>query len=352
MNLTALLKFVVEKKGTDLFINVGAPPMVKIVGVMRPVGQTPLTTAHVIDIIKAMLTEEQYSDFEEARELDIGYALEGMGRFRLNVYFQKGDPALVARFIVSQIPTIEELNLPQSLEDMALYKRGLVLVVGATGTGKSTTLASMINYRNENTQGHILTIEDPIEFMHSHKKSLISQREIGIDTHSYKSALSSAMRESPDVILIGESRDSETMRSAITFAETGHLCYTTLHANNARQALDRVVNLFPQNLHKQIRSDLAEHLKAIVCQRLPIGTDGQRIPAVEIMMCTPYVQELIREGNIDAIQDAMIKDNDDGSQTFDQALYGLFIEKKISQEEALKHADSKDNLKLMIRFGD
>ena len=352
MNLTALLKFVVDKNGTDLFINVGAPPMIKITGEMKPVGQTPLQANHVNDIIKTMLTDDQYEEFTEKRELDIGYALENLGRFRLNVYFQKGEPALVARFIVSQIPTIEELNLPQSLERLAMIKRGLVLVVGATGTGKSTTLASMINYRNENSSGHILTIEDPVEFMHTHKKSLISQREIGIDTHSYKSALSSAMREAPDVILIGESRDAETMKSAITFAETGHLCYTTLHANNARQAIDRVVNLFPQNLHKQVRSDLAEHLKAIVCQRLPIGQNGQRLPAVEIMMCTPYVQELIREGNIDAISEAMVKDNDDGSQTFDQALYGLFIEKKISEEEALKHADSKDNLKLMIRFGD
>lgn len=352
MNLTALLKFVVEKNGTDLFINVGAPPMVKILGTMKPIGQTPLQSTHVYDIIKAMLNDEQFQELEEMRELDLGYALEGMGRFRLNVYYQKGEPALVARFIVSEIPSIDELNLPSTLEDMAMIKRGLVLVVGATGTGKSTTLASMINYRNENSCGHILTIEDPVEFMHSHKKSLISQREVGIDTLSYKAALTSAMRESPDVILIGECRDSETMRSSITFAETGHLCYTTLHANNARQAIDRVVNLFPQNLHKQIRSDLAEHLKAIVCQRLPIGINGQRIPAVEIMMCTPYVQELIREGDIDTIQEAMVKDNDDGSQTFDQALYGLFIAKKITQEEALKHADSKENLKLMMRFGD
>lgn len=352
MNLTALLKFVVEKNGTDLFINVGAPPMVKILGDMKPVGQTPLTSTHVSDIIQTMLTEEQYQEFIEVRELDIGYSLEGMGRFRLNVYFQKGDPAFVARFIVSEIPSIEDLNLPSLLEDIGMYKRGLVLVVGATGTGKSTTLASMINFRNENSSGHILTIEDPVEFVHSHKKSLISQREIGIDTLSYQAALTSAMRESPDVILIGECRDAQTMKSAITFAETGHLCYTTLHANNARQAIDRIVNLFPQNLHKQVRSDLAEHLKAIVCQRLPIAADGTRIPAVEIMMCTPYVQELIREGNIDAISEAMVKDNDDGSQTFDQALYGLFIEKKITQEEALKHADSKDNLKLMIRFGD
>ncbi len=352
MNLTALLKFVVEKKGTDLFINVGAPPMVKILGIMKPIGQTALSEAHVNEIIKTMLTEEQMLEFEDKLELDLGYTLEGMGRFRLNVYYQKGHPALVARFIVSEIPSLEQLNLPANLEDLALLKRGLVLVVGATGTGKSTTLASMINFRNENSSGHILTIEDPVEFVHSHKKSLISQREIGLDTHSYKSALSSAMREAPDVILIGESRTAETMRSAITFAETGHLCYTTVHANNARQAIDRVVNLYPQNLHKQVRSDLAEHLKAIICQRLPISTDGDRVPAVEIMMCTPYVQELIREGNIDSIQDAMVKDNDDGSQTFDQALYGLFIEKRITQEEVLKCADSKENLKLMIRFGD
>lgn len=352
MNLKALLKFVVDKKGTDLFINVGAPPMIKISGVMKPVGQNTLSAESVHEIIGSMLNDEQKSEFDEKKQIDLGYTVEGCGRFRLNVYYQKGDPALVARYIISEIPSIEALSLPMILEKITTASQGLILVAGATGTGKSTTLAAMLNYRNENMSGHILTIEDPVEFMHSHKKSLISQREIGIDTHTYKDALTSAMRESPDAILIGECRDEETMKYAITFAETGHLCFTTVHANNSKQAIDRIVNLFPQMSHKQVRSDLSEHLKAIICQRLPIDVNGNRVPAVEIMMCTPYIRELIREGEIDKIQEAMIKDNDDGSQTFDQALYGLFIAQRISESEALKHADSKDNLKLMMRFGD
>lgn len=352
MNLKALLKFVVEKKGTDLFINVGAPPMVKILGSMKPVGQVALSSANVRDIIESILTDEQLHEFDSKRQMDIAMSIGDAGRFRMNLYHQKGEPAIVARHIVSEIPSIETLNLPIQLEKIALEKRGLVLVVGATGTGKSTTLASMLNYRNETIAGHILTIEDPIEFMHQHKKSLISQREIGIDALTFQDALMSAMRESPDAILIGECRDQATMKYAMTFAETGHLTFTTVHANNARQAIDRVVNLFPQELHKQVRSDLSEHLKAIISQRLPVATDGSRVPAVEIMMCTPYIQELIKEGEIEKIPEAMVKDNDDGSQTFDQALYGLFIAKKISEEEALRNADSRDNLKLMMRFGD
>lgn len=352
MNLKALLKFVVEKKGTDLFINVGAPPMVKIMDRMKPIGQVALSTDNVQEIVQSLLDDAQQEEFTEKRQMDLAMTIAGAGRFRLNIYHQKGEPAVVARHIAGDIPSIEELNLPLQLEKIALEKRGLVLVVGATGTGKSTTLASMLNYRNETMAGHILTIEDPIEFIHQHKKSLISQREIGIDALTFEDALTSAMRESPDAILIGESRDQKTMKYAITFAETGHLTYTTVHANNARQALDRVVNLFPQELHKQVRSDLSEHLKAIISQRLLVAKDGTRVPAIEIMMCTPYVQELIKEGDIDKIPEAMVKDNDDGSQTFDQALYGLFIASKVSEEEALRHADSKDNLKLMMRFGD
>ena len=352
MNLKALLKFVVEKNGTDLFLNVGAPPMVKLMGSMKPVGQTALSAENIHEIIQTLLSPEKLEEFEKKRQVDLGYSVDDSGRFRINAYFQKGEPAVVARHIVSEIPSIESLNLPPLLEHLSLLERGLILMVGATGTGKSTSLASMINFRNENSTGHILTIEDPIEFMHSHKRSLISQREVGIDALTYNDALKSAMRESPDAILIGECRDKDTMKYAITFAETGHQCFTTLHANNCRQALDRVVNLFPMELHKQVRSDLSEHLKVVICQRLLKGIDGSRIPAVEILMVTPYIKELIKEGKIDEIQEAMLKDNDDGSQTFDQALYGLFIEQKISKEEALRFADSKDNLNLMMRFGD
>lgn len=352
MNLESLLKFLVAKKGTDLFLNAGAPPMVKIFGSIRPISKTVLTANEISNTIASLLSQEQTHELDEKRQIDLGITISGAGRFRLNIYHQKGDLAIVARHIISKIPSLEALNLPLKLQDLANQERGLILVVGATGTGKSTTLASMLNYRNQNCAGHILTIEDPIEFIHNHNKSLISQREIGIDALSYEDALTSAMRESPDAILIGECRDRTTMRYALSFAATGHLCLSTVHANNARQAIDRVVNFFPHDLHQQVRNDLSEHLKAVICQRLPLAIDGGRVPAVEIMMCTPYVQELIREGDIDKIQEVMIEDNDDGSQTFDQALYGLFIANQITEEEALKHADSKDNLKLMMRFGD
>lgn len=352
MNFAALLQFVVENQGTDLFLNVNAPPMLKAMGKMKPLGKTALTRQHIRDILTTILTKEQQLEFEENLELDLGYSVDACGRFRLNLYHQKGDPALVARYIVSKIPSISALNLPSQLEHIALKKRGLVLVAGATGTGKSTTLAAMVNHRNQHLSGHILTIEDPIEFLHQHNKSLVSQREIGIDTHSYQSALVNAMRESPDAILIGETRDYETIRYAITFAETGHLCLTTLHANTASQVLDRVVNLYPENLQRQVRGDLAEHLTAIICQRLPEGFDGKPVPAVEVLICTPYIKALIRDGETEKITEAMLQDTDDGSQTFDQALYGLYIAKKISKDEALKHADSADNLNLMIRFGD
>ena len=351
IDLQSLLKFLVEKNGTDLFINPGAPPMVKIEGKVRPAGKQALSAEHTKKIIYSILNEEQIASFEEDLGLDLGANIPEVGRFRLNFYWQKGEPALVARYIVSKIPSIQELELPDLLEEFIMSKRGLVLVVGATGTGKSTTMASMIDYRNSNSGGHILSVEDPIEFLHSHKKSLVSQREIGIDTHSYRDALVSSMRESPDVILIGETRDMETMKFAITFAETGHLCLTTLHANNARQALDRVINMFPDQLHKQVRHDLSQHLVAIVSQRLPIGVDGKQIAAIEIMLNTPYIKELIQTGEHEKLTEAMEADADDGSQTFDQALYSLFMQKRITQEEALDNADSRDNMSLKIRLG-
>lgn len=350
-DLQSLLKFLVEKNGTDLFVNPGAPPMVKIEGKVRPVGKQTLSVEQARQIIYSILNEEQAATFEEELGLDLGVNVPGAGRFRLNFYRQKGEPALVARYIVSNIPSVQDLGLPEILEELVMSKRGLVLVAGATGTGKSTSMASMIDYRNTNSGGHILSVEDPIEFLHSHKKSLVSQREIGIDTHSYNDALVSAMRESPDVILIGETRDMETMKFAITFAETGHLCLTTLHANNARQALDRVVNMFPEQLHKQVRHDLSQHLVAIISQRLPVGIDGKQIAAVEVMLNTPYIKELIQTGEHEKLTEAMEADADDGSQTFDQALYSLFLQKRISQEEALDNADSRDNLSLKIRLG-
>ena len=350
-DLQSLLKFLVDKNGTDLFVNPGAPPMVKIEGKVRPVGKQALSAEQARQIIYSILNEEQAATFEEELGLDLGVNVPGAGRFRLNFYRQKGEPALVARYIVSNIPSVHDLGLPELLEELVMSKRGLVLVAGATGTGKSTSMASMIDYRNTNSGGHILSVEDPIEFLHSHKKSLVSQREIGIDTHSYNDALVSAMRESPDVILIGETRDMETMKFAITFAETGHLCLTTLHANNARQALDRVVNMFPEQLHKQVRHDLSQHLVAIISQRLPVGIDGKQIAAVEVMLNTPYIKELIETGEHEKLTEAMEADADDGSQTFDQALYSLFLQKRISQEEALNNADSRDNLSLKIRLG-
>jgi twitching motility protein PilU len=352
LDLQSLMKFLVDKNGTDLFINPGAPPMMKIDGKMRPVGKQAFTASQVKQLIYALLDDDQKTTFETDLGLDLGLSIPDAGRFRLNFYWQKGEPALVARYIISDIPSVQQLGLPDVLEELVMSKRGLVIVAGATGTGKSTTMASMINFRNQNSSGHIICVEDPIEFLHVHKKSLISQREIGIDTHCYQDALVSSMRESPDVILIGETRDMDTMKFAITFAETGHLCLTTLHANNARQALDRVVNMFPEQLHKQVRQDLSQHLKAIISQRLPIGVDGKQIAAVEVMLNTPYIQEIIKNGESEKLTEAMEQDVDDGSQTFDQALYALFIQNKITQEEALNHADSRDNLALKFRFGD
>ncbi len=351
-DLQSLLTFLIEKKGTDLFVNVGAPPMIKIEGRVMPIGKQPLSSALAKQIAYSILSKEQIEEYQRELEYDLGVNVENAGRFRINFYWQKGEPALVARHIPSIIPSIEALGLPDILEDLSMEKRGFILVVGATGTGKSTTMASMIDHRNQRRSGHILSVEDPIEFIHEHKKSLISQREVGIDTNSYQDALVSAMRESPDVILIGECREVETMKSAMTFAETGHLCLSTLHANNARQAIDRVVNMFPEQLHKQVRGDLSLHLKAIISQRLPLGLDGKLVAAVEVMLNTPYVKELIHSGETETLSAAMEKDSEDGSQTFDQALYNLFMEQKISQEEALLHADSRDDLALKFRFGD
>jgi twitching motility protein PilU len=298
----------------------------------------------------SLLDNDQISEFESELELNLAVSRESLGQFRINLFRQKGSVAMVIRHIESEIPTIEALNLPPILKELIMVPRGLILVVGATGSGKSTTLASMIDYRNERESGHILTIEEPIEFVHKHKKSIVDQRELGLDTHSYSNALKNAMREAPDVILIGEIRDQETMKHAIAYAETGHLCLSTLHSNNANQTLDRIVNFYSETAHRQLFVDLSDHLQAIVSQRLVPSTNGRRVPAVEILVRTPYVADLILKNDIDGIKEAMKRGSQAGMQTFDQALLELYREGRITKSDALAHADSRNDLGLAIRM--
>lgn len=349
MDLTTLLVKVIEIKGSDLFISADAPPQIKVEGKTVSVGKKALTAQETHQLAYSIMNDEQIKTFERELELNIALHLPNAGRFRVNVFSQRGEMALVARYIKSEIPSISKLGLPQKLQDLIMEERGLLLVVGGTGTGKSTTLASMIDYRSRTRSGHILTIEDPVEFIHSHKTGLVNQREVGLDTHSYANALKNAMREAPDVILIGEIRDRETMQHALAYAETGHLCVSTLHANNANQTLDRILNFFPETAHSQILMDLSLHLKAIVAQRLCHGIDGKRVAAVEMMTNTPYISDLIQKGKIDVIKEAMTQSKGE-QQTFDDALYELTRNQKISQEEALRHADSRNNLSLKFRL--
>lgn len=350
MTLKELLALVVEEGGSDLFLSVGAPPMIKVEGVVSPRGESPLTTADVEAMIATVTNEEQRQRFRDTRELNMPLALEGIGRFRVNLFRQRAQPALVARFIKSVIPSIEELGLPPMLRKLVVEDRGLVLLVGGTGTGKSTSLAAMIDYRAHLKSGHILTVEDPIEYVFGHHEALVNQREIGVDTDSYAIALKNAMREAPDVIMIGEVRDMETMKHAISYAETGHLCLTTLHASNASHALDRIKNFFPDSAQKQLRSDLSAHLRAIVSQRLAIGTDGRRVVVVEIMLNTPLIQELIYQDRSAEIHDAMVQARALGCQTFEDHLFQLVQEGRLGKEEALHHADSRTNLALRFRL--
>jgi len=350
MELSPLLAKMAEHQASDLYISVGAPPKIKVEGKARSLGNDIITPTQSRVLAYSIMTKEQQEEFEEMMELNIAVHLREAGRFRINVYRQRGDVALVARLIKDEIPQLDHLGLPPILKELIMEERGLVLLVGATGTGKSTTLASMIDYRNERRSGHILAVEDPVEFVHYHKKSLVSQREIGLDTHSYADALRNALREAPDVIMIGEIRDIETMKHAIAYAETGHLCLSTLHANNAYQAMDRILNFFPEMAHRQVLQDLSLHLKAIVSQRLAIGKDGKRIAAVEVMLNTPYIADLIDKGRIEKIRDAMTKAELRGCQTFDSALFQLVLDGKITESEALRHADSRNNLSLKLRF--
>lgn len=329
MDITAYLKLMVEHDASDLFFSVGAPVNIKIEGHTKTIGADPLSSQDARALAYSIMNDDQVAAFEGDLELNMAISINELGRFRVNVYRQRGETGMVVRYIKNKIPSIESLGLPVILKKLIMEKQGLILVVGATGSGKSTTLASMINFRNENKHGHILTIEDPIEFVHEHKKSVIDQREVGLDTRSYGEALKNALREAPDVIVVGEIRDRETMRHALHFAETGHVCLSTLHANNANQTMERVINFFPDTAHHGLLMDLSQHLKAIISQRLIPGLDAKRVPAVEIMLNTPYISELIEDARIDEIKDAMIQAELDGMQTFDQSLYNLFKESKI-----------------------
>ncbi|TNF35169.1 MAG: PilT/PilU family type 4a pilus ATPase [Gammaproteobacteria bacterium] len=349
-DLRPFLKYMVDHEASDLFLSVGAPPTLKIDGIAKAMTQQPLDAEQVQDLAFSVLAEEDVAHFRNELELNKALDVPEVGRFRLNLYRQRGNPALVARFIRADIPAIGQLGMPALMESLVLEEHGLVLVAGAAGSGKSTTLASMIDHRNQSKTGHILSIEDPIEFLHSHKKSIVDQREVGIDTLSFDAALRNAMREAPDVIVIGEIRDQETMRHALSYAETGHLCLSTLHASNAHQALERIINFFPEDNRGELLLDLSLHLKAIVSQRLIRGESGKRLPAVEVMLNTPFIQELIQGGRIDEIGETIARHNESGCCTFDQSLFELWKTGKISQEEALEHADSRANLSVMIRL--
>lgn len=351
MIIKPYLQLLVERNGSDLFFTADSPVQVKIEGRISPVGKTVLTPRAVKDAVLAIMSERQVEQFTDDLELDFALYEPGLGRFRVNAFHQRGNVAMVLRYIKSDIPSLEDLQLPDALKELALLKRGMILVVGATGSGKSTTLASMLDYRNAQSGGHILSIEDPIEFVHGNRQSIVNQREVGTDTHSYANALRSALREAPDVILIGETRDRETMESVVELSGSGHLCISTLHANNAHQALDRVLNMFPEEMHRLLLMDFSMNLKAIVSQRLVQSRSGRRVAAVEILINNAHFAELIRDGRFDEVGEAMAKSTSRGIQTFDDALLNLYKSEIITLEEALRNADSRTNLEARINFG-
>jgi len=351
LNTKPLFKLMVERKASDLFFTCNAPIKIKIEGQIRPVNKQVLAPEAVRAAAFGLMTPEQLEHFQKELEIDFAISEPGLGRFRVNVFYQRSFPAMVLRFITADMPKLESLGLPDSLADMAMLKRGLILVVGATGSGKSTTLAAMINHRNETASDHIVTIEDPIEFLHTNKRSIVNQREVGLDTRSYARALRGVMRAAPDVILIGEVRDQESMQAAISLAGTGHLVLATLHANNCAETLDRIINMFPMEQHKQVTLDLSQYLRAILAQRLVYGTDQKRIAAVEIMLNTPHISELVKRGDVMAIKEAIMLSSERGIQSFDMALLSLYRKEKISLEEALANADSRSNLEAKINFG-
>lgn len=350
MDLHAMLKILSSQDGSDLYLSTGAPPCAKFNGVLKALSSEPLKAGAVAEIAEGVMDGAQREEFERELEMNLAISLNGVGRFRINIFKQRNEVSIVARNIKLDIPRFEDLKLPEVLLKTVMEKRGLVLFVGGTGSGKSTSLAALIDYRNRNSGGHIITIEDPVEYVHRHKKSIINQREVGVDTRSFHAALKNTLRQAPDVILIGEIRDRETMEHALAFADTGHLAISTLHANNANQALDRIINFFPEDRRPQLLNDLGNNLKAFVSQRLVKTVDGKRRAAVEVLLGTPTIRDLIKRNEFAEIKEIMEKSKNLGMQTFDQALIDLVNEGAIDEEEAVKNADSANNVRLKLKL--
>ena len=344
------LKTLARDKGSDLYLSTGAPPCAKFQGKLKPIANEVLKPGEIREIAYELMDDTQIADFERELEMNLATSIAGYGRFRVNIFIQRSEVSIVARNIVAEIPNWQDLRLPEIMLDVIMRKRGLVLFVGGTGSGKSTSLAALIDYRNSNSNGHIVTVEDPVEYVHRHKKCIVNQREVGVDTRSWHNALKNTLRQAPDVILIGEIRDRETMEHALAFAETGHLCLSTLHANNANQALDRIVNFFPEERRPQLMMDLSQNLQAFVSQRLIPTVDNKRVAAIEVLLGTPLVSDIILRGQFDGLKEVMEKSENLGMKTFDQACFELYQEGLISEEEALRNADSANNVRLKIKF--
>ena len=351
MDFNALLELMVNKKSSDLFITAGMPPSMKIAGRITPVTKTKLTAEQARQVVFSIMNEHQRAEFERSHECNFAISATGLGRFRVSAFYQRNNAGMVLRRIETKIPTPEELSLPPVVEELAMVKRGLVIFVGATGTGKSTSLAAMIGHRNRNSTGHIITIEDPIEYIHQHAGCIVTQREVGIDTESFEIALKNTLRQAPDVILIGEIRSRDTMDYAVAFAETGHLCLATLHANNANQAMDRIVNFFPPERHNQLFMDLSLNLRGVIAQQLIPTPDGKgRVPAVEVLLGTPLISDKIRNGEVHEIKDIMKRSNEQGMQTFDQHLFRLYKQGVITYDDAVRYADSANEVRLQAKL--
>ncbi|WP_198401071.1 PilT/PilU family type 4a pilus ATPase [Thiomicrospira microaerophila] len=348
--MDALLQAFVRKEGSDMFITAQAPVSIKVDGKMQALTREKLSADICAQLVLSLMNPQQRDEFARTQECNFAYQLTGVSRFRINAFMQQGQPGLVIRVINSEIPAVEKLGLPEQLKDLIMEKRGLILFVGGTGSGKSTSLAGLIGHRNQHSQGHIITIEDPIEFVHPHQGCIVTQREVGVDTVSYEAALKNTLRQAPDVILIGEIRERETMEHAIAFAETGHLCLSTLHANNTNQALDRIINFFPEERRAQLLMDLSLNLKAVVSQRLIPKIGGGRVAAIEILINTPRMADLIFKGQVDEMKTLIAKSGDQGMQTFDQALFELYEQQLISYEDALRNADSVNDVRLQIKL--